>query len=153
MRQRTEIVHPETNTTNARAGLTFSLERRDREVCLAVAGELDLATHPALCAAAVEVLQPPVRALLLDLGGVTFCGAAGVTSLLTIRRAAAAAGISLVLTGTQPSVRRVLDLFGTSALIPIAHTRVMRPFSVDSDADRSRKRAGRFRLSRQARAA
>ena len=152
MRQRTEIVHSDTNI-HSRAGLTFSLDRRDHEVRLAVAGELDMATQGELCAAAADVLQPPVRALLLDFSGVTFCGAAGVTSLLAIRRAAADAEIRLVLTGTQPSVRRVLDLLGTSALIPIAHTRVMGPFGVDSDADRPRQRAGRFRLSRQARAA
>jgi anti-anti-sigma factor len=118
-----KILHLTPPSDIRRPGLTFDLDLRAHEARLAVTGELDLATQASLCATAAEVLQPPVRALLLDLGGVSFCGAAGVTSLLTIRRAAADADILLVLTGLQPSVRHVLDLLGTSTLIPIAPTR------------------------------
>lgn len=153
MTKRDKVLHLIPPSTTQQAGLTFNLARRDHEVCLAVAGELDLATHSSLTAAATEVLHPPVRALLLDLGEVSFCGAAGVTSLLTIRRAAADAEIRLVLTGLQPSVRHVLDLLGTSALIAIAHTRPIGLSGVDSDVGRPRHGSRRLRVGRRARAA
>jgi anti-anti-sigma factor len=117
---------------NRSGHLTFAVNRRDHEARLAVAGELDLATVDSLCLAAADVLHPPIRAVLLDLDGVSFCGAAGVTALIQIHRAAANARIRLVLTGIQPQVRRVLDLAGTSGVIPIARTRAKTPFTFDS---------------------
>lgn len=108
-----------------RAALAFDVDRRDRDVRLAVAGELDLATQESLRTTVAGVLQPPVRALLLDLAGVSFCDAAGVTSLITVRRLAADAGTHFALTGVQLPVRRVLDALGLSSMIPIAYARTL----------------------------
>jgi anti-anti-sigma regulatory factor len=63
--------------------------------------------------------------VLLDLDGVRFCDAAGVTALIKLQRAAVDAEVRLVLTGIRPQVRRVLDLTGTSGLIPIAYSRAI----------------------------
>jgi anti-anti-sigma factor len=132
MQQDTESLPPSPSSRLDRSGhLTFVVDRRDHEARLAVAGEFDLATLDSLCLAAADVLHPPIRALLLDLDGVSFCGAAGVTALIKIHRAATHAGIRLVLTGIQPQVRRVLDLAGTSCVIPIARTRAVGPFTVN----------------------
>jgi anti-sigma B factor antagonist len=140
MKQRTHVVDPTLTSATHNPGLAVTLERRDYEARLAVTGELDLGTYTSLITAAAGVLQPPVRALLLDLGGVTFCGAAGVTSLLTIRQLAADAEIRLVLAGVQRPVRHVLDIVGVSARFPIAHART----SGHGDADgRAVRPAGR----------
>ena len=95
-------------------------------------GPLDLATQDSMSQEAAAILQPPVRAVLLDLDGVNFFGAAGVTMLVNINRAAADAGIRLVLTGISPTVQRVLDLTGTTDLIPIAYTRPVARTTADS---------------------
>ena len=130
MQQDTESLSPSSGSRLNRSGhLTFTVDRRDHEAHLAVAGEVDLATLDSLYLAAADVLNPPIRALLLDLDEVSFCGAAGVTALLKIHRAATNAGIRLVLTGIQPQVRRILDLAGTSGVIPIARTRAVKPFT------------------------
>jgi anti-anti-sigma factor len=143
-----------TPTSPARpAGLVFNVDRRDHEARLAVAGELDLATQDSLRRAAADVLRPPIRALLLDLGEVTFCGAAGVSSLMAIRSLAADAEIRLVLTGVQPPVRRVLDMLGVASLIPVAHTRTFGRVGLDRDTARARKGWRGSRLGRRARAA
>ena len=94
-------------------------EHRGHAVRLSVAGDLDIATVDSLSSVAIGALRLPARVLVLDLDGVTFCGAAGVSALITIQRAAAAAGARLVLTGVRPPVRRVLDLVGLTALIPL----------------------------------
>jgi hypothetical protein len=62
MKQRTGVLDRTPTFPTQQAGLTFKLDRRDREARLAVAGELDMATQDSLCAAAADVLQPPVRA-------------------------------------------------------------------------------------------
>jgi anti-anti-sigma factor len=124
MQQDIESFNPSPGSGSNRSGdLTFTVDHRFHEVRLAVAGELDLATQDLMARAAADALQPPVRALLLDLDGVGFCDAAGVTALIRLHRAATQAEIRLVLTGLRPQVRRILDLTGTSGLIPIAYTR------------------------------
>jgi anti-anti-sigma factor len=109
---------------NGSSDLSFMIDHhRDRSVRLTVAGEIDVATVDSLTDVALGVLRRPARVLLLDLSGVSFCGAAGVSSLLKIHHAARKARINLVLTCIQPHVRRVLDIVGASAVIPIADPR------------------------------
>ncbi len=133
MQQDIESFNPSPSSRlNQSSDLTFTVDHRDHEVRLAAIGELDLATHELLSRAAADVLQPHVRALLLDLDGVGFCDAAGVTALIKLYRAATDAEIRLVLTGIRPQVRHILDLTGTSGLIPIAYTRSIGRTTADS---------------------
>jgi anti-sigma B factor antagonist len=133
MQQNIERFNPSPSSRSNRSGdLTFTVDHRDHEVRLAVVGELDLASQELLSRAAADVLQPHVRAMLLDLEGVGFCDAAGVTALIKLHRAATDAEIRLVLTGIRPQVRHVLDLTGTSGIIPIAYTRSIGRTTVDS---------------------
>jgi anti-sigma B factor antagonist len=89
---------------------------------LSVAGELDIATVDALTNVAVNALLLPVRVLVLDFDGVTFCGAAGITALVKIHGVAAEAGTPFVLTGVRPPVGRVLDLVGLSTMVAFRGT-------------------------------
>ena len=96
---------------------------RGHVVRLSVVGELDIATVDSLTQAAINALELPVRVLILDIHGVTFCGAAGVNALVHIRQAASETGSRFVLAGMQPTVTRVLDLVGLGAMIPLPLTR------------------------------
>jgi len=138
MQQVTDTLDPTSSRNLSRSScLSFTIDRRDHEARLAVVGPLDLATQESMSQAAAAVLHPPVRAVLLDLDGVSFFGAAGVTTLVNINRAAANAGIRLVLTGISPTIRRVLELTGTTDLIPIAYTRTVARTTADSLNHRS----------------
>ena len=97
-------------------------DHRGHAVRLSVGGELDIATVDSLRHAAIGALQLPVRVLILDLHGVTFCGAAGVNALVEIQRAASEAGTPLVQTGIQPPVAHVLELVGLASMIPFPAT-------------------------------
>jgi anti-anti-sigma factor len=128
MQQDTETLSPTPSHSLTRPGdLTFLIDYRAHDARLAVIGQLDHANKDSMSRAGADLLRPPVRALLLDLDGVSFFGAAGVTALIDIRKAAAEADTRLVLTGIRPHVRRVLDLTRTTDLIPIAHTRATEP--------------------------
>jgi anti-sigma B factor antagonist len=104
-------------------GPSFPIDHRNHAVRLSVAGELDTTTADSLIAATSAALRLPLRVLILDLNGVTFCRAAGAGTLLEIHRNAMRAGTRLVLTNIQPHVRLILDVVGIGGVIPIVPTR------------------------------
>jgi anti-anti-sigma factor len=105
-----------------------SLRRRACCPVLHLAGELDIATAPSLLAAVGGVLNLPSGrvgpdGLVLDLGALTFCDAAGLTGLVRTRRLATAAGVPLFLTAPPRKVARILavcDLHRSFPLHPSA---------------------------------
>jgi anti-sigma B factor antagonist len=96
--------------------LGIRVERQDGRVCLAVTGELDLATAPALLDAVAKVLaagdQPNV---VLDLVEVTFLDSSGLGALLQARAETLAAGGGLTLDGVASGPRRVIDIAGLAS--------------------------------------
>ncbi|WP_051944435.1 STAS domain-containing protein [Streptacidiphilus rugosus] len=102
---------------------------RRRACCrvLHLTGELDVAATATLLVAVGHALdRPPGPAgpgLVLDLGGLTFCDAAGLTALLRVRRLAETAGSPVYLTAPPHPVSRLLavcDLRRSFALHPAA---------------------------------
>ncbi|MGH3786750.1 MAG: STAS domain-containing protein [Pseudonocardiaceae bacterium] len=76
-----------------------------------VSGELDLLTTPLLEIRLQQCIEKRVGHLVVDLGGVTFLGAAGLTSLVAARKAATGLGVQLHLSGTDHrAVARPLDI-------------------------------------------
>ncbi|MGW0249682.1 STAS domain-containing protein [Nocardia goodfellowii] len=76
---------------------------------LTVAGEVDLATAPALETAIEGVLADQPRALIIDLTGVSFLASAGMAALVAAhQRAGAATTIAVVADG--PATSRQLKM-------------------------------------------
>ena len=89
------------------------------DVCLVrPAGELDIATAPVLADYLREQTATVPAHLLLDLGAVEFLAAAGVTLIMTAMgdEHGIHGQLHLVGVGRNPSVKRVLDLAGVSAV-------------------------------------
>ncbi|MFC5286352.1 STAS domain-containing protein [Actinokineospora guangxiensis] len=96
-------------------GVDVSVVRSETGVCATVSGELDTAT----VADAESALRPAVSGpgpVELDLSGVTFCGSAGLSLLLELRKAAVAAGVEFVIAGSSRAVDRLLDITGTAGV-------------------------------------
>src|SRR5258705_1307911 len=104
-------------------GPSLPIDHRYHAVRLSVSGELDVTTADSLTAATSAALRLPLRVLVLDLNGVSFCGEAGAGALLEIHRNAMRTGTRLVLTNIQPHVRQILDIVGVGGVIPIVPTR------------------------------
>jgi anti-sigma B factor antagonist len=77
-----------------------------------VGGDLDLDSSEAIAARLGTELQHPVRLVLVELSGVTFCSSAGLTAILLAAREAAARNIDLCLVGAGRVVRRPLEVTG-----------------------------------------
>ena len=81
-----------------------------------VAGELDLATVPRLRAELTALLEGGRHELDLDLDGMTFCDVAGLTALLRAHTRAVHAGGRLVVHGSCPPLRLMLQVLRPPAV-------------------------------------
>jgi len=83
---------------------------------VSVTGELDVATTAQLYGALVAALRRGTQRLVCDLSGVSFLGAAGVTTLLVSRRRALACHARFDLVCPQPLPRKMITLRGLDAV-------------------------------------
>jgi anti-sigma B factor antagonist len=92
--------------------LRWVIEQPAPEVkVLRVIGEVDLLTTPLLETRLQESIDQCPRHLVVDLGGVTFVGAAGLRALVTAHQTARRVGVQLHLTGTDHrAVARPLEI-------------------------------------------
>lgn len=99
--------------------LTLTVQHTDNTLALvAVAGEIDFNTAPALRAGALELVGQGHPHLVLDCTHVTFCDSSGFSSLIGVLRSATADNGSLVLACVPERLARMLHLTGLSTLMP-----------------------------------
>ena len=92
--------------------LSFMIDRRNHPARLAVAGDIDLATCDSLVRAVYGAMTADVRALDIDVSGVTFCGSTGITAFLMVHRRAQEEGKTLRLVNLNWCIERVLTITG-----------------------------------------
>jgi anti-sigma B factor antagonist len=76
---------------------------------ISVSGEIDYCTAPRVLAATDDVLRRGASAVLIDLAGVTFLGAAGASVLLAARRKCWQRGVAFTLLRPSRPALRVLS--------------------------------------------
>jgi anti-sigma B factor antagonist len=96
---------------------TYTAQRRDDTVVLALHGELDLATAPDLEEAADEVLASSCTHFVIDLRDLDFLDSSGMRAFLRIQ-AKLGAGVGLELIRGPQQVQRVFELAGLTAALP-----------------------------------
>ncbi|MEV5975144.1 STAS domain-containing protein [Streptomyces sp. NPDC051921] len=96
--------------------LTLTTREDPDGTVLALSGEMDLASRPAL-EEATRVTPPGGSTLCLDMSGVTFMDSSGLNFLLMLQRRLAADSSRLVLTGIREEPLRVLTLTGADAIL------------------------------------
>jgi anti-anti-sigma factor len=84
----------------------------DRTQILRVQGELDLATADSLYQRGRTAIGRHARLLLLDLSGLSFCDACGLSAFVRIANEADAAGCGYGLIAPQPLVAKMLRITG-----------------------------------------
>jgi anti-sigma B factor antagonist len=84
----------------------------DRTQILRVRGDLDLATADSLYRRGRTAIGRHARLLLLDLSGLSFCDACGLSAFVRIANEADAAGCGYGLIAPQPLVAKMLRITG-----------------------------------------
>src|SRR5262245_36448337 len=86
---------------------------------LQISGEIDLASAQELSREASSALSNGAMELWLDLTAVSFIDVAGVRALLALRTLATTDGRHLAVIAPAGPVRRVMDLTGATARLPL----------------------------------
>ena len=96
--------------------VTMNTDRDGGVLTVAVSGDVDLVTGPAVAEAITGALAADgVHAVLVDLSAVEFLDSSGVALLLNGRRDADERGIGFQVTGAHGIPRQVLELTGVWA--------------------------------------
>jgi anti-anti-sigma factor len=93
--------------------LTLDLDRQGPVPLITVRGEVDLSTAHLISELAEDVIAGRPARLVLDLFGVTFFSAHGISALLRIQHSAASAGVTLTLLRTAPCVTYLMAVTDT----------------------------------------
>lgn len=103
------------------AGLCAQVSRSGSSATVTLTGELDLATAGELRRRVADLVvgQSPPDVLVLDLAGLTFVDAAGISALLSAQRAVTAYGGQLVLRSPSRLVRRVVRVLDLERVLPV----------------------------------
>ncbi|MEU4536149.1 STAS domain-containing protein [Streptosporangium sp. NPDC023825] len=108
--------------------LQLTSEHADGFVVITVAGELDLATRPDLSAFTQDVIDVRPGTVIIDLAGVTFIDACGLSALIAVKRYAREHDTPLLLAGAPPVVLKLLKLTNLDASFTvISRTMAMSP--------------------------
>jgi anti-anti-sigma factor len=86
---------------------------------IAPAGELDIATTPALEQAITEATAEPGGKLVLDLRELTFMDSTGLRTLAQCNARAEQDGFTLSIWRGSRQIERVLEISGLGALLPL----------------------------------
>jgi len=87
---------------------------------LQVAGEVDVATAPALAEHLDALLAGGDARVVVETGGMTFIDSSGLGALVTALRRARASGQEIEIRGLQPSPRRVFEITGLHEVFVLA---------------------------------
>jgi anti-sigma B factor antagonist len=93
-----------------------AIRRRGLDVVVALDGELDLATAPAVARALRDLIEDQGHLdVVLDLGAVTFIDSIGIRTVLDARSALCARRGRFTIVDPSAAVRRVLRILGLNA--------------------------------------
>jgi anti-anti-sigma factor len=113
----------------ARAPTEVSMptHRRPGHTIVALHGNLDTAAAPALREHLIAELHDSARLLILDLGEVAFCDAAGLAVLIGTQRRATGLGITLHLAAPNPQITKLLRITGLDRALTLHPTSQTQP--------------------------
>jgi anti-anti-sigma factor len=95
--------------------ITFTVvTERDGPVIVALAGELDMVSAPAVREQLLSLLRPDASRLVIDMSAVTYADASGLAVLVSTQRRAVLLGGTLRLAALRPEVAKVMTVTGLS---------------------------------------
>jgi len=86
---------------------------------ITVPAEIDIANADALGEQLAAALAPGVRVVIADMTATTFCGSAGINTLIRANKRAIANGAELRLLLPCPNVVRIMKIQGVDTVLPI----------------------------------
>ncbi len=101
-------------------GIGVQVTTSENVTVISVFGEIDIATAPALRAAADTVIAQGSRQLVMDLGGVEFIDSSGLAVLIGVAKQLDAGSLTVVVHG-QP-IRKMFAISAVDQLLTVCDT-------------------------------
>jgi anti-anti-sigma factor len=114
-----------------RSGFEVRDSMREGRHTLLLSGELDLAVAAELETIVLGLCGDGVRAVELDLSRLTFMDSTGLRAVLRAQELCAEHGHDFLVTSGGGQVQRLLELTGTSEVLPLADAHPSRPAVAD----------------------
>lgn len=106
----------------AEAQLTINDKINGKKAIIAIAGELDAKTTPALKSKLDEILAKNVDGLLIDCTGLLYIASAGIGALNAALKTLKDKGGKMVLSGLSKEVRDTMDLMFFTKRVAVYNT-------------------------------
>jgi anti-sigma B factor antagonist len=98
----------------------FEIERKDRYTLIRMQAEkLDTLVAPSLKSELVVMNADGVRNIVLDLAATRYCDSSGLSSVLVANRLCKNANGTLVITGLQDSVKKLISISQLDSILKI----------------------------------
>src|SRR4051794_1741957 len=104
------------------AGTRLLSRRLPGHTFIAMHGELDIATTASLRVRILTILKDTTAPVIVDLSGVSFCDASGISMLLGVRRRARLHGLTITLAAPRSNVAKLLRVTGLDRAFTIHPT-------------------------------
>ena len=104
------------------ADIEFVTLAQAQPVIVTLPAEIDMANADRVGEQLAAASAPGVQVIIADMTATTFCGSAGISTLLLACRRAAALGTDLRLLLPCPRVLSVMKILGVDAVLPIYHS-------------------------------
>jgi anti-anti-sigma factor len=124
-------------TVVSSAYLIIVTQHRDGRSVLILLGELDLCNKDLLAGAIGSALERGARTLVVDLSGLDFMDCSGLSVLVATRKQLAEGHGQLVITGSQPIVRRLFHVMNLDSYLDPGAPGAMAEGSVPAPRARS----------------
>ena len=108
---------------------------RDGRHTLLLRGELDLATAPGLETPVLGLCREGVSAVELDLSRLTFMDSTGLRAVLRAQELCAEHGCDFLVIPGSGQVQRLLELTGTTDVLPLADAHPSPPAEADQPGE------------------
>jgi anti-anti-sigma factor len=101
--------------------MVCSIQRRDGAICLAVAGELDLASVASFLGS-LKKASDAGDDIVLDLSGLKYIDSSGINALLDAQHRFSRTGQRIVMAAVSPRIQRILEIITLEKVIPVYPT-------------------------------
>jgi len=105
------------------SNLSITAETQDDVLVVTISGRLDAPASSAVKGKLEEVVNESTQKVVIDLGGMTYIGSAGLREFFLTGKNLARNGGAMVLCDLQPPVQRIFDISGLPTSYPIVATR------------------------------
>lgn len=139
---------PDTASCDGEPIMSLDVTNHSDVAAITISGELDLSTAPMLTDLVDRVAADHPDRVVIDMAGVTFFCAAGLTALLRAHNTVSAAGGRLILRAPSRQTQRILTITGTDGVFQL-ETVVTGRDSLGRTGGSSTRNGGRDRIARQ----